>query len=147
MQYPNPTQGPDRDLQGTGPIDAQLRWIGRQPAFPLPRNRFGIEALRVQGPGLGEQDKVLMPVDLPYPLVIADLPENQLRDPPENNRRAFRGMLIIPPPPNFTVRLQPLCKCRQLSSGATPGRCMQLLLIASAANQRTYLSNWRQWQI
>src|SRR4029079_19811803 len=67
-----PRDGPETNLEHAGPVDTRPRWIPLQPAFHLIDD--GLRIARVTGEPLrtAKLQPVLMPIQLPDDLVIAD---------------------------------------------------------------------------
>src|SRR5271165_4841594 len=71
MPYPDPRQRSKGNFKRAGPVDSSLEWVVRPPMFQLANNLITVNGPAGHDECLGQQDQVLMAVDLPNPLVIA----------------------------------------------------------------------------
>ncbi len=71
VEDPDPGKGPEGDFQGAGPIDALLKRVLLPPALNLGEDRVQIFLRPAEEKGLGEQNQMLMAVQLPNVLVVA----------------------------------------------------------------------------
>src|SRR5579872_2169195 len=101
MVDPDPGERAKRDLEGARPIHAALEGILCEPAFQLPADL--VEKLLSSGQpvGLRQQHQVLMPVQLPNYLVIANAREIEIRYQPEITQSTLLPMDVIAPPVNL----------------------------------------------
>src|SRR5882757_9988552 len=79
MPNPDPGKRPERDLQSAGPVDAAHETIGREPALELLHDLVEILALATQKERLRQQHEMLMAIQLPDVLVVADRIEIEIR--------------------------------------------------------------------
>src|SRR5215472_4758550 len=80
LENPDPGEGTKGDFQAASPVDSQRVGIGALPGVELAEDFFRIPAIVGQQAGLGQRDQVLMPVEFPCELVVADGDEIEERD-------------------------------------------------------------------
>src|SRR5208337_4701752 len=89
---PKPRHAAECHLESAGPIDAERIRICLPPRKPLIHQFIGVDAITGHEPGLGERDQMLMTVQFPDDLVVADFMKIQKIDFEPWPQRAARAM-------------------------------------------------------
>src|ERR1019366_7101458 len=98
MPYPYPRQRAERDLESAGAVDAALKLVLRPPVFQLADHRVEVLVAPGDNKRLRQQNQVLVPVDLPYQLVVSGRCQIEIGDRPKIPLRSFNAALRIAPP-------------------------------------------------
>ncbi len=95
---PDPGQGAKRDFKRARPIDAAHKRIGGNPALYLSERLRAEPFLLCELERLRQQNQVLVAVQLPNPLVIADALHIEIRNEFEVTKRAGSAAHVVAPP-------------------------------------------------
>ena len=79
-----------RHFEGASPVDAALERVLAPPVLKLAEDVIAVGFVASEHGSLGQQDKVLVAVDLPNELVIASGGEVEIRNPAEVRLPAFQ---------------------------------------------------------
>src|SRR5215208_96694 len=98
MKRPEPRKRTVCYLETACPIDSGLRWIRIHPRSQVVDDRAGITFIAAQPVGPAKREEVLMPIQFPDHLVIADQGGVEIRNPtPMSARSASTGNGIAMP--------------------------------------------------
>src|SRR5436190_1293176 len=105
VMNPDPGERAETDFERARPIDPSMQRILIEPTFDLPVNLFREIGAARQNVRLRQQDKMLVPVQLPDDLVIAGARGVEIRNAAEVDGGSFPAAHIIAAPLNLRTRL------------------------------------------
>src|SRR6516162_7777252 len=98
VPYPNPREGTKGNFESAGPVDTPLERILLPPVLELPEDVLPEFLASRNHVGLSQKDKMLVAVDLPDKLVVADSRSVEIRKAAKVIFRSLGSLQRVAPP-------------------------------------------------
>ena len=133
MIDPNPRQRAKGDLERARPVDSPQIWIGREPALDLAFDLENVLPAPIQPEGLGENDEVLMPVELPDCFMIAGARAIEIGNEPEIAQAAGNSGAVVTAPVDGCSGIESGIEQGKMVSQNFGGQVLEVRMVGSAS--------------